>query len=125
MSGVYKGSVMGGIGQGIQQGVSGVLNLYQMHQRQQLQQQALDIKKQNSDIYQKMMQYNMASRFEKDFDPAKWSTPQVRQPAAGGIGSPQASRLGVDSQSLQQPDLPDAQGDPRYLQPGASALLME
>lgn len=125
MSGIYKGSVMSGIGQGIHQATSGILNLYQMNQRNQLQQQALDIKKQNSDIYQKMMQYNMASRFEKDFDPSKWGTPQVRRPAAGGIGDPQASRLGLDSQSLQQPDLPDAQGDPRYLQPGASALLME
>lgn len=115
MNGYDQGAITGGIGKGINTAMSGIINLYGMQQRLDLQKQDLDIQKQNSATYHKMMHYNLASRFEREVgeDLSKWMTPSVRRPTPGGVGLP-AHRLGLDA-SLEL--------NPRYMQPGADALL--
>ena len=116
MNGYQQGAITDGIGRGINQAVSNILNLYGMKQRFDLQQQGLAIDQQNADSNTKRMHYTLASRFEREMgdDPSKWMTPSVRRTVPGGVGTPQANRLGVN-QSID--------ADPRYLQPGADALL--
>lgn len=111
MNGYQQGAITSGISKGINTAVSGILNLYG------LQKQQLDIQKQNSATYHRMMHYNLASRFERDAgeDLSKWMTPSrpcARAPV-GGV-DPRARHLGMDT-SLDV--------DPRYLHPGADALL--
>ena len=116
MNGYMAGAVTGGIGKGIDKATTNILNLYGMQQRFNLQQQDLDIQKQNSDTDQKRMQYHIASRFEQEMgdDLSKWMTPASTgsRVSLGGVG-PRARRMGLDA-SLDV--------DPRYMQPGADAL---
>ena len=65
MNGYQQGTITGGIGKGINTAVSGILNLYGLQQRLDLQKQQLDIQKQNSVTYHRMMHYNLAGRFER------------------------------------------------------------
>lgn len=115
MNGYQKGAITGGIAKGINTAMAGVLNLYGMNQRMNVQQQQLDIQKQNSSSYQKMMHYNLASRFEREIgdELSKWMAHGGTRPSIGGT-VPRANRLGLDA---------TLQADPRYLQPGADALL--
>lgn len=115
MNGYQEGAVTGGIAKGLNTAVSGIMNLYGMQQRFDLQKQRLAIDKQYADSYDKRTHFSLASRFEREAgeDLSKWMTPAGTRPTPGGIGTPQAMRLGVN---------PTLQADPRYLQLGADAL---
>jgi len=66
MNGYQQRAITGGIGNGINTAVSGILNHYGLQQRLDLQKSQLDIQKQNSATYHRMMHYNLVSRFERD-----------------------------------------------------------
>ena len=53
MNGYQQGAIAGGIGRGINTALSGILNLYGMQRRLDVQTQQLDIQKQNSATYHK------------------------------------------------------------------------
>lgn len=111
MNGYQQGAITGGIGEGLQQASANILNLYGMQRHFDMQQQNMDIHKQNADNYNKMMHYSLASKFERDFDPTQWMTPAGTRPTTrAGVG-PQARRLGMD-QTL----------DTGAVQPGANQL---
>lgn len=72
MSGISEGNIYSGVAQGINQGVSGALQLYGMNQKQELGKKNLEIHQQNADNYSMMLKMSAASKFEKDFDPHFW-----------------------------------------------------
>lgn len=110
MSGISQGAIMGGIGQGINQASANILNLYGMKQKMDLQQQQMDINKQNADSYSKMLQYNFVSQAEHT-----WKSPQVRQPMPGrGTDQPGRMNFGLPAQ---------LETDPAYMQPDANAFF--
>lgn len=88
MSGISEGGIYSGIGRGIEQATSNILNLYGLKQRFDLQQQGQAIDKQHADNATKRLQLKIASLAEMEFD--EWhkrtrdtATPRVRAPGSG------------------------------------------
>ena len=83
MNSFMQGGIYSGIGQGLQNATSNILNLYQMQQRADLDKENSAIKKQNSEMYRRMMEYSLASQIERGGDLSKFM-----QPPSGTISGP-------------------------------------